>query len=183
VWAADVEFSGSGVSVLFHLENYYWQSGNAAIGVEYTVSKQSFNADLVKQAVAKQDFAASDALKGVRQRTSAPSTTTNRPASNPTPAPSSSKNPSVTGLETASSHRFAIKVDTTGPDYLDMQSLVDLAQWIRWSCTTCGGSDFGGNDGRLFEARQEPDEGYEWRQLIYHNDRGDAAVDPLRHKA
>ena len=93
---------------------------------------------MIKQAVAKQDQAANDALKGTRQRSAAATATPARSSATPTPArPSGTPTPTrgVTGnlgklgkLEDTTSHRYVIKIESSGIDFFGMQDLLDDVQ-------------------------------------------------------
>jgi hypothetical protein len=131
----DVDVSVGSDSLSAHTENHVWVSGNAVIQVNVTATKASFNADVIKQAVAKQDQAANDTLKGTRQRSTAATATPARSNPTPTPArPSGTPTPArgATGslgnlgkLEDTSSHRYVIKIESSGIDFFGMQDLVE----------------------------------------------------------
>jgi hypothetical protein len=69
--ALDVDLRAGREQLQAQTENYVWANGNAVIQINVTSTKASFNADVFKQAVAKQDQAARDAVKGTRQPTAA----------------------------------------------------------------------------------------------------------------
>lgn len=146
--ALDVDVSEGTNVLLAHTENHVWVSGNAVIQLTVTSTKQSFNADLIKQAVAKQDQATKDALKGTRQRSVAPTATParssatptpSRPSGTPTPArPSGTATPprgatsggigNLGRLEDTNSHRYTVKIETSGIDFFGMQELAEDVQ-------------------------------------------------------
>jgi hypothetical protein len=112
-------------------ENYVWLNGNAVIQINVTATKTSFNADFNKQAVAKQESAANDAVKGTRQRqvsaTSTPSrgatpVATSRPGATPSRSPSAPI--ALASLENTTSHRYNIKIESSGIDFFDMEPTV-----------------------------------------------------------
>jgi len=136
----DVDVSEGSDSLQANTENHVWVSGNAVIQLNITATKQSFNADLIKQAVAKQDQAVNDALKGTRQRSASATPTPSRSSATPTPSrPSGSPTPSrgassggnlgnLGKLEDTNSHRYTVRIEETGIDFFGMQDLVNNIQ-------------------------------------------------------
>ena len=162
----DVDIAVGSDSLSAHTENHVWLSGNAVIQVNVTATKASFNADVIKQAVAKQDQAAKDALKGTRQR-SAPADkatpartnatpTPARPSGTPTPTRGATGNLGTLGkLEDTSSHRYVIKIESSGIDFFGMQGLLDDVQILVTGTTprsTRRRSDHSRDHRRLLEA-------------------------------
>lgn len=131
--AIDSEIEAAGVKLSLHIEQYTWLSGNAIVGVSVNMSKDKFDADLAKHVLAKQEFAAADALKGVRKPATSAPVTTGRPASNPTPSRSSSSSSGIAkpaSLADTSSHKYTIKIESSGIDFFGAQELVDLVQQL-----------------------------------------------------
>ena len=143
--ALDVDVSLGRDQLLARTENYVWQKGNAVIQLNITATKDSFNADLIKTAISKQDQAANDALKGSRTRVSESQAGNASPAATPTPqranpTPSATARPGGTStpsrgassgvgrlgtLEDTSSHRYVVKIESSGIDFFGMQDLAE----------------------------------------------------------
>jgi hypothetical protein len=140
--ALDVDVSLGRDQLLARSENYVWAVGNAVIQLNVTATKDSVNADLVKTAIAKQEQAANDAAKGSRTRvteqqaSSASTAATPTPQrGNPTPSPTTRPGGTTTPtrgasgigkvalLEDTTSHRYTIKIESSGIDFFGMEDL------------------------------------------------------------